>query len=807
MKKIFAALTAVTIAVGLSLATAVAPASADDGTTPTATPTPVASSTPPATPTDPAPTPNVTPTAPVVPAVMTAVTADTTFTVVSNNTQVHKAFVCKYVGTPGVNERLQTGQNPIDVDTHSIAESPVVVGSYFNDAQGRSYVLALDTGQPDPSVSSCPNPTPTYETVVWSMPSPFDGSDATYPQVGVTQYKGETTEDLDVAVPTTCGTQYQVDVYAQTFGSTNNTSAIDALFASGLAGPNGAQDGSYLAGAGNNPGVYGLGHAWKFVQNATCPPPCIPDSQVSYTYSNDLSNSGDITVPTVQGSSGQLCEPFYVTATSWKYTTNAVWPQVIDQVDHVNGPPSGGNNIKISASGTYHYAAPVTCGQGDIYASFTSNDATLFPENDGLPGIGYLNGPSNPFSEHFLSDMGFHGPNPTYIQGQTSCWKPIQETGWPTTSTLSCTQGSSNSLSLPVVPGGEWTVSNGNHNYSYNKTYPMGTGVTNWVPTNFTGSYTITLTDGSSTDSYQVTGTTSHWTPQNPRTLDCNTVITPTKPTVNPIDQCGVDGSVTIPNTPGVIYEHNGRVVSGTITGLHGSYSVTATAASGYEFSVGATSHWTFQLGSELKDCTVTQVLGSCTASNSDSTKSVSLKLDNASSSVSSSFEVKIEGTSYDQTFVVNAHTTSTVSINNATTAGETIDVYINGSNRATQICILPFPGCVVTNVPADPSHTDISCTGNNTVLGSITVDGNPELTYTLHLPGGSTEVFPSGQPSTISGLVAGNYSVTVVANPGFVLGGSGSFPATVTILNAVDCIGTELTPVVSSVTPSCAPN
>jgi hypothetical protein len=187
MKKIFAALTAVTIAVGLSLATAVAPASADDGTTPTPTPTPVASSTPPATPTDPAPTPDVTPAAPVVPVVMTAFTADTTFTVASNNTQVHKAFVCKYVGTPGVNERLQTGQNPIDVDTHAIAESPVVVGSYFNDAQGRSYVLALDTGQPDPSVSSCPNPTPTYETVVWSMPSPFNGSDATYPQVGVTQ--------------------------------------------------------------------------------------------------------------------------------------------------------------------------------------------------------------------------------------------------------------------------------------------------------------------------------------------------------------------------------------------------------------------------------------------------------------------------------------------------------------------------------------------------------------------------------------------------------------------------------------------
>jgi hypothetical protein len=73
---------------------------------------------------------------------------------------VHKAFVCKYVGKPGVDESLQTGQNPIDVDFHAIAQDPVVVGSYFNDAQGRSFVLAIDTGQASPSVTDCPQPTP-----------------------------------------------------------------------------------------------------------------------------------------------------------------------------------------------------------------------------------------------------------------------------------------------------------------------------------------------------------------------------------------------------------------------------------------------------------------------------------------------------------------------------------------------------------------------------------------------------------------------------------------------------------------------
>jgi hypothetical protein len=66
-----------------------------------------------------------------------------------------KAAVCKYVGKPGVDERLQTGQNPIVVDR----KSWMVVGSYFQDAQGRSFVLEfLNPGDPDPDISQCPAP-------------------------------------------------------------------------------------------------------------------------------------------------------------------------------------------------------------------------------------------------------------------------------------------------------------------------------------------------------------------------------------------------------------------------------------------------------------------------------------------------------------------------------------------------------------------------------------------------------------------------------------------------------------------------
>jgi len=67
-----------------------------------------------------------------------------------------KVYVCKYVGKPGVDERLQTGNNPIDVSVNAIPESPVVVGSFFADAQGRSFVLAFDTGQTPPTAADCP---------------------------------------------------------------------------------------------------------------------------------------------------------------------------------------------------------------------------------------------------------------------------------------------------------------------------------------------------------------------------------------------------------------------------------------------------------------------------------------------------------------------------------------------------------------------------------------------------------------------------------------------------------------------------
>lgn len=113
-----------------------------------------------------------------------------------NDKKVHKSYVCKYVGTPGVDERLQTGQNPIWVDNHSLTgekDSLVKVGDTFSDKHGKSVVIIANTAKitPEPSVSLCPpvvvvteSPTPTptpTETSATPTPTPTETSSTPTP--------------------------------------------------------------------------------------------------------------------------------------------------------------------------------------------------------------------------------------------------------------------------------------------------------------------------------------------------------------------------------------------------------------------------------------------------------------------------------------------------------------------------------------------------------------------------------------------------------------------------------------------------
>jgi hypothetical protein len=91
-----------------------------------------------------------------------------------------QVWVCKYVGTPGVDERLQTGNNPIRVSGNAADDDndgQVFVGDQFADAQGRSVIVQIE-GE-DPGIEACsptPQPTDGPTDKPTDGPTPGDGA-------------------------------------------------------------------------------------------------------------------------------------------------------------------------------------------------------------------------------------------------------------------------------------------------------------------------------------------------------------------------------------------------------------------------------------------------------------------------------------------------------------------------------------------------------------------------------------------------------------------------------------------------------
>ena len=83
-----------------------------------------------------------------------------------------KVWVCKYVRTPGGDEVLKEGQNPIKVSGNSVdkdKDGQVFVGDQFADAQGRSVIVQIDGEDPGADICS-PTPPPDGGT------TPGDGA-------------------------------------------------------------------------------------------------------------------------------------------------------------------------------------------------------------------------------------------------------------------------------------------------------------------------------------------------------------------------------------------------------------------------------------------------------------------------------------------------------------------------------------------------------------------------------------------------------------------------------------------------------
>ncbi len=81
-----------------------------------------------------------------------------------------KVWVCKYVGKPGVDERLKPGKNPINVAWQSTNGEGPTIGATFNDAQGLSVVVAIGGKDALPAGFTCP--TTSKPTTPTTPPKP-----------------------------------------------------------------------------------------------------------------------------------------------------------------------------------------------------------------------------------------------------------------------------------------------------------------------------------------------------------------------------------------------------------------------------------------------------------------------------------------------------------------------------------------------------------------------------------------------------------------------------------------------------------
>ena len=126
---------------------------------------------------------------------------------------------------------------------------------------------------------------------------------------------------------------------------------------------------------------------------------CLPASALSYTY-NPEDNTGTATVADDPGSTGKLCDPVYITAASWNYTSTTLFPQTLNSLLT--------QYVRVEAVGEYKFGAVVTCGQGDIYAS----------NSDYIVPTATLETASN--WERFLNTFGFSTTTPGYTYMTTS---------------------------------------------------------------------------------------------------------------------------------------------------------------------------------------------------------------------------------------------------------------------------------------------------------------------------------------------------------------------------------------------------
>ncbi len=106
-----------------------------------------------------------------------------------------KVFVCKFTGTPGPDEVLQEGDNPISVsinaiDSKFVGNPLLLIGRTFADGQGFSRVIAVDDGQDEPDPEVCT----TFVNPNYVEAQPPSASDPTCDKDGKLKVPADTDE-------------------------------------------------------------------------------------------------------------------------------------------------------------------------------------------------------------------------------------------------------------------------------------------------------------------------------------------------------------------------------------------------------------------------------------------------------------------------------------------------------------------------------------------------------------------------------------------------------------------------------------
>lgn len=95
-----------------------------------------------------------------------------------DTTPTQKVYVCKYVGTPGENETLQTGNNPIEVSVNALGNDfPGTFPWEFADQQGRSVAIGWAPGSY--TIDDCPSPQGPPQDPIEVIVSAPEASDPT----------------------------------------------------------------------------------------------------------------------------------------------------------------------------------------------------------------------------------------------------------------------------------------------------------------------------------------------------------------------------------------------------------------------------------------------------------------------------------------------------------------------------------------------------------------------------------------------------------------------------------------------------